>query len=326
MTSFVYASNFRTKEFVRMSFDSRQSITRSTLIPATCLSLLMKITAILSDYDGTLCSTSNVKDISSNKIPVELDATLSEISKYIPVCVVSSKDFGFLCDKITFARIVSCIMGIETIVLKRRVCNESVHIKKDSDLLFDAHLITDIDSLTDNSILLTSLAKEISQNFKELAVDHKYTSKERILVGITIDYRHLEDWLSYKTKLEPFLYEMIQQTKSQLSSSVSKLYVETYCTHPFLDIYGIKCDKGSAFDSVLKLLDMDRSKNRIMYLGDSENDNAAFAKADVSIGVHSDERLRARLNCQYNVDFDRLSLFLRRLSHNNFEFSDKLID
>ena len=105
-------------------------------------------------------------------------------------------------------------MGIETIVLKRRVCNESFHIKKDSDLLFDAHLITDIDSLTDNSILLTSLAEEISLNFNELAVDYKYTSKERILVGITIDYRHLKDWLSYKTKLEPLLYEMIQQTKN----------------------------------------------------------------------------------------------------------------
>ena len=54
-----------------------------------------------------------------------------------------------------------------------------------------------------------------------------------------------------------------------------------YSTHPFLDIYGLKCDKGTAFDSVLKLLDMDKSK-KILYLGDSENDNAAFAKADVS--------------------------------------------
>lgn len=85
----------------------------------------MQISAILSDYDGTLCSASNVTDSSSNKIPVELDATLSEISKDIPVCVISSKDFGFLCDKIKFARIVSCIMGIETIILRRQVCNDS---------------------------------------------------------------------------------------------------------------------------------------------------------------------------------------------------------
>ena len=81
--------------------------------------------------------------------------------------------------------------------------------------------------------------------------------------------------------------------------------------------------RGSAFDSVLRLLDIDRSK-KIMYLGDSENDNAAFAKADVSIGVRSDRRLSPRLDCQYAVDFDRLPLFLRRLLHHNFEFSDDL--
>ena len=284
----------------------------------------MQISAILSDYDGTLCSTSNMRDSSSNKIPVELDARLSEISRDIPVCVISSKDFGFLSDKITFARIVSCIMGIETINLKRLVGDELIHIKNDSNVLFDTHLITDIDTLTDNSVLLSSLAKEISHTFRDISIDYKYTSKERILAGITIDYRHFEDWLSYKTKVEPLLHEMIRQTKSEPSSSVSKLFVETYSTHPFIDIYGIKCDKGNAFDSVLKLLDMDRSKNKVMYLGDSENDNAAFAKADVSIGVHSDERLHPHLDCQYNVNFNRLALFLRRLSHDNFEFSENL--
>jgi HAD superfamily hydrolase (TIGR01484 family) len=285
------------------------------------LCLLLEISAILSDYDGTLCPTSNTKDFKSNKIPVELDNTLSEISKDIPVWVVSSKDYDFLCDKTRFARIVSCIMGIETIVLESRGGNDDAHLKNGSK----AHLITDITSLSGNSKLLTSLGKEIAQTFSDVSINYKYTSKERILAGITIDYRHLEDWDSYKTKVEPLLYKRIQQTKSQRSTSISELYVETYSTHPLLDIYGIRCDKGNAFDSVLRLLDIDRSKN-IMYLGDSENDNAAFAKADVSIGVHSDERIRARLNCQYNLDFDRLSLFLRRLSHNNFEFSDKLVD
>jgi len=285
----------------------------------------MQISAILSDYDGTLCSTNNVKHFNGNKIPLELDATLSEISKAIPVCVVSSKDFGFLCDKIRFATIASCIMGIETIVLKREVRDELIRFKNDSNVILDTHSIMEIDSLADNSILLSSLAKEISQTFNEITIDHKYTTKERILAGITIDYRHLEDWFSYKTKLEPLLFQMIQQTKFQLSASVSKLFIETYSTHPFIDIYGIKCDKGSAFDSVLKLLDMDRSKDKIMYLGDSENDNAAFVKADVSIGVHSDRRLDPRLDCQYNVDFDRLALFLRRLSLDNFKFSDRLL-
>ena len=284
----------------------------------------MQISAILSDYDGTLCSTSNMKDFSSNKIPMDLGDTLSEISKNIPVCIVSSKDYGFLCDKIRFAKIVSCIMGIETI-RQLQVANDDAHLKNGNNTHSDTYLITDITSLTENSKLLACLGKEISETFKDVEVENKYTSRERILAGITIDYRHLEDWVYYKTRVEPILYERIQQTrKSHLSSPESQLYVELYSTHPFLDIYGIKCDKGSAFDSVLKLLDIDPSK-KVMYLGDSENDNAAFAKADVSIGVHSDRRLNPRLNCRYNVDFDRLSLFLNRLSHDDFEFSDKLL-
>jgi len=118
-------------------------------------------------------------------------------------------------------------MGIETIDLKRLVGDELIHIKNDSNVLLDTHLITDIDTLTDNSVLLSSLAKEISQTFKDMDVDHKYMSKERILAGITIDYRHLEDWVSCKTKLEPLLFQRIQQTKkSHPSSSASEIYVE----------------------------------------------------------------------------------------------------
>ncbi len=260
-----------------------------------------------------------MNDFNSNRIPTGLNETLSEISKVIPVCIVSTKDYGFLHDKIRFARIVSCIMGIETI-RQSQVGNDDV-TKNDND----TDLVTDIKSLIDNSKLLDSLGMEISQTLKGVIVKHKYTTKERILAGITIDYRHLEDWVSYKTKVEPIIYERIQQTrKSDLSLSAPKLYVEVYSTHPFLDIYGIRCDKGRAFDSVLKILDMDRPE-KILYLGDSENDNPAFVKADLSIGVHSDRRLQPTLNCHYSVDFDKLPLFLRRLSNNDFEFSEKLL-
>ena len=113
----------------------------------------MQISAILSDYDGTLRSTSNVKGPRSNKIPVELDAILSKISKAIPVCVISSKDFGFLSDKITFARIVSCIMGIETINLKRLVGDELIHIKNDSNVLVCHTIVgSGIDKVTNSFV------------------------------------------------------------------------------------------------------------------------------------------------------------------------------
>lgn len=58
-----------------------------------------------------------------------------------------------------------------------------------------------------------------------------------------------------------------------------------------------------------------------MYFGDSENDNPAFRLADISIGVLSDPRLKARLECDYILDYDKLARFLQRLMQSNLIFS-----
>lgn len=58
-------------------------------------------------------------------------------------------------------------------------------------------------------------------------------------------------------------------------------------------------------------------KGNIIYLGDSENDNPAFRKADISIGVNSDNRLNPTLDCTYTIKFENLSIFLRRLVDND---------
>jgi soluble P-type ATPase len=44
------------------------------------------------------------------------------------------------------------------------------------------------------------------------------------------------------------------------------------------------------------------SKAKVMYLGDSENDNLAFRKADLSIGIQSDVRLRTKLDSDYVIE------------------------
>ena len=74
----------------------------------------MQITAILSDYDGTLCPTSSIRSQTST-IPEGLDDILWRISSKIPICIISSKDFSFLESRAKFAKIISCIMGIETV-------------------------------------------------------------------------------------------------------------------------------------------------------------------------------------------------------------------
>ena len=49
----------------------------------------------------------------NNQIPPDLEKVLWDISAKIPVCILSTKDFVFLRKKVQFAKIVSCIMGLE---------------------------------------------------------------------------------------------------------------------------------------------------------------------------------------------------------------------
>ena len=76
-------------------------------------------------------------------------------------------------------------------------------------------------------------------------------------------------------------------------------------------MYGVECNKGLAFDSVLSYLEQEGRVMNVVYLGDSENDNPAFRKSDISIGIRSDTRLNPMLDCKYMLDLSQLPLFLR---------------
>jgi hydroxymethylpyrimidine pyrophosphatase-like HAD family hydrolase len=148
------------------------------------------------------------------------------------------------------------------------------------------------------------------------------------LAGITIDWRRIEDWKSFKVESEPHLKKLIRKKQRELSpNNMSKLHIQTYATHPFIDVYAVKCDKGMAFDCVASQIPrMEGKLQNIMYLGDSENDNPAFRKAAVSIGVHSDIRLKPKLSCKYNICFNNLPIFLKLLLDKDLQFSDSLVD
>ncbi len=320
----------------------------------------MRINVILSDYDGTLCPTASLKrqdngNNSSFIIPKRLEKILWNISEKIDVCIVSSKDFGFLHSRIKFAKIVSCVMGIETLVHKGHKMEpkigENEDDGKDDDnnnhnttaimsfadsnddklqCVLSSHILSNKETLQDNSVLLHSLANEISLNFKDITIERKFISYNKILSGLTIDYRHLKDWQSYKRETEPLLKEMIERkihAFSTCDSSIQEPYVQTYSSHPFIDIYSVRCDKGLAYDTTISELESFNNikVQNILYLGDSENDNPAFKRADISIGVRSDKRLNAKLTCQYLVEFNQLSVFLKRLQNNDFVFSDELL-
>jgi HAD superfamily hydrolase (TIGR01484 family) len=301
----------------------------------------MQIDAILSDYDGTLCPTGSVRCQDKSVIPKNLEDILWDISEKIPVCIVSSKDFGFLHARAKFAKIISCILGIETLTLNNHKqgaimagsSNDSLECDDNLGCIESSHLLLNNKNnnklLEVNSILLTSIANDISQNFSQaITVERKFITGQRILAGITIDWRRIEDWKSFKVESEPHLKKLIRKKQRELShNSMSKLHIQTYTTHPFIDVYAVKCDKGMAFDCVTSQIPRIEGKlQNIMYLGDSENDNPAFRKAAVSIGVHSDIRLKPKLSCKYNICFNKLPIFLKLLLDKDLQFSDSLVD
>jgi HAD superfamily hydrolase (TIGR01484 family) len=281
----------------------------------------VKVKAILSDYDGTLCPTASIthkKD--QNRIPSALAQILREISLKMPLCIVSSKDLDFLTETISFSRVLSCIMGIETIVIEDHDATPARINPK-----FRRKLSADISVLCASSEALETLAIhfESESDFQGIAVERKRTS-DGIVAGITIDWRNLDRWSDRKKAVEHTVGATLaglQRVPSPLN-----LLVQKYSDHPFIDIYSAECNKGTGFDAVMIELSAEGiSTKDVLYLGDSENDNPAFRKAGISIGIRSDRRINPELDCTHYLAFDGLAAFLAKLKENHFDFSPSLL-
>ncbi len=276
-----------------------------------------RIHAILTDYDGTLVRTADAKYPEINTVPSELKEILEKICSEIPVCVISTKDFNFLKNKATtFARILSCMMGIETLVF-RRSHGSSPTIEK-------RVLYTGLQMLQLKSKILETIAQDVSscEEFSSMLIERKHTS-DSILAGLTIDWRHLSvgNWSYYKRAITHFVSSMVANLKKP--PVPIDIYIQKYSEHPFLDIYSIDCNKGIAFDTVIsELVDASVDVKGTLYLGDSENDNPAFIKAGISIGIRSHARINPKLDCSYFLDYEQLPSFLVKLRNNDYMFND----
>lgn len=275
-----------------------------------------RVHAILSDYDGTLAPLTNVKNSETDTLTSELLQTLRKVSSEIPVCIISTKDFEFLRRKIAFARILSCMMGIETIVTGNKNHRRTV----------EKRLIhADLKVLQLKSPVLEAIADEIAteEEFSHVLVERKHTSDD-ILAGLTLDWRHLGDWSYYRRGIAHFISRLVSDLKKP--PIPVDIFVQKYSQHPFFDIYSTDCNKGMAFDIVVSELAKEPVNCKdIMYLGDSENDNPAFRKAGISLGIRSDARVNPKLDCSYVLDYEQLSSFLKKLRHNDFFFTDELL-
>ena len=289
----------------------------------------MRISVIISDYDGTLCPTASLKGL-NNQIPPDLEKVLWDISAKIPVCILSTKDFGFLRKKVQFAKIVSCIMGLEIFelaTLESRVANVDIDlvpnsknylsVKGEFSNVISQYRLLGVNKLVKNSVLLKRLSDKIEKEFQDISIEPKFNYVDGILAAISLDYRQIQKWEHYKTNIEPYVLNSIQQFVLSLPND---LFVQTYSDHPFIDIYSMQLDKGQAIDAIFHLLNLTKEQ-KVLYLGDSENDNPAFRKADLSIGIRSDERVKTKLDSDYLIQFNELTPFLQKLYAEDFVFN-----
>jgi HAD superfamily hydrolase (TIGR01484 family) len=289
----------------------------------------LRISVIISDYDGTLCPTASLKGL-NNQIPPDLEKVLWDISAKIPVCILSTKDFGFLRKKVQFAKIVSCIMGLEIFelaTLESRAANVDIDlvpnsknylsVKGEFSNVISQYRLLGVNKLVKNSVLLKRLSDKIEKEFQDISIEPKFNYVDGILAAISLDYRQIQKWEHYKTNIEPYVLNSIQQFVLSLPND---LFVQTYSDHPFIDIYSMHLNKGRAIDAIAHMLNLSKEQ-KVLYLGDSENDNPAFRKADLSIGIRSDERVKTKLDSDYLIHFNELTPFLQKLYAEDFVFN-----
>lgn len=285
----------------------------------------MKIGAIVTDYDGTICPTNSMYS-QTNPIPEDLYSILIQISKKIPICILSSKSLEFLIPSYGFAKIISSILGIEIVVFSKKEVKQKL-TSLDRSILeknIEISYIYQKEKLRSNSIILENLSSYIEKRFDDIKIEKKHTFEEHILAGLTFDYRHILKWEYYKINIEPMLLQRINDFITINSLSTETLNIQTYATHPFVDIYTTKFNKGDGIDKIKKLLSFNHNE-KILYLGDSENDKPAFLKSDLSINIRSDSRINTELKTHYGLEFNELTNFLTRLYDLDFHFSNMLM-
>lgn len=157
-----------------------------------------RVAAILTDFDGTLCPTPDIKYDCNNSefIPRSLEDILCEVSLTIPISIITSKDFDFIYPKTKkFAKILSCILGVETFVL-----TDKEQIKRDKNIPYENKklcsgdvIIKDWISPFDhemrsiNSDTLSEIAAFIEKNYEKINVEKK------LQTGIKIKFPILEN-------------------------------------------------------------------------------------------------------------------------------------
>jgi HAD superfamily hydrolase (TIGR01484 family) len=211
----------------------------------------LNISAIFSDYDGTLAPEDVAIETSS--MSKEIEGPIVRLSSSVPVAIVTAKDFGFIRPRAPFARAWACVSGLE-IVLSDGRAFASPHT--------DGRLREGLQYARRRSEL--GLTLELKRS----------TTKD--LLGFSMDWR--------RTAAPPAGF--VATTMADLTNmGLTAVYDPA---KPYLDVFGARPDKGRAVLELKRLLGV---TGKVLFLGDSTADNSAFEEADVGICVSHGQSL-----------------------------------
>ena len=250
----------------------------------------MKISAIFSDYDGTLSQLESRRE-EAVLSPI-LRRLLVKASKEITLAIVTTKDLSFIRERVPFAHGISASCGLEMQVGEKTMLDDRVR---------EPH--QQLENVYQETL------KKVLQARDNLVIERKESDDEH-LIGFCLDWRLARNWDEAKRIAAPLLDYARKQGLHVIESNVS----------PFANVFPMKIDKGEAFEKLKKELGV---QGPIMYLGDSEADDPAFRLAEVSIGVKH-RRIMPKLECKYRIEFFELENLLTELIDSDFDFKESM--
>ncbi len=253
---------------------------------------MVKLEAIFSDYDGTLCPLELRREEAF--IAPRLQQLLTKASKRIQIGIITTKDFDFIKDRVPFAQGIAATCGLEIVVGNTIIMDD--RIEESNGKLEKAY---------------QEILGKVLQIRDNIMIERKETDDER-LMGFCIDWRLSRDWVEAKKTAAPLLNFCREKG----------LYVDESNISPFANVYATKVNKGEALSTLRSEMNI---SGPLMYLGDSEVDNSAFQLADVSVGIRY-RRIMSPLHCMYRLEFFGLESFLSNLIDADFDFQEEMLE
>lgn len=216
----------------------------------------------------------------TSQIPQGVEEKLRKIAGLLPFAIITSKDFDFVFPRAGFAKAWACICGLDV-----RLADGTAVIKRG---MGGIEWILDVRRV---------------RSFRGL-LETKRDSFGRLL-GLSVD------WRNRKGPPEHAIEGILRLGREK------KLFVSYNKAYPFIDIFAEPVDKGKSLRALKRLL---RVRGKVMYIGDSPLDNAAFEQADVSVGISHGQPLD-ELKCKYILDYSELEGFLSSLVERDLDFS-----